>query len=35
MKAQIDYFADCVFEYEMSRLEAQIKRKLAGFGYDV
>jgi len=32
MKAQMDYFADCVFEYGMNRLKAQIKHNLAGVG---
>jgi len=35
MKEQIDYFADHVFKYGMNRLEAQIKRNLAGLGYGI
>ena len=34
MKAQIKHFADCVFEYGLNRLEAQIKQNLGGLGYE-
>lgn len=35
MKEQRRHFAECVFEYGMNRLEAQIKKNLAGVGYEI
>jgi len=35
MTEQRRHFAERVFEYGMNRLEAQIKKNLAGVGYNV
>ena len=35
MKEQTKHFADCGFEYGMNCLEAQVKRNLAGVGYEI
>jgi hypothetical protein len=34
MTEQTKHFAERVFEYGMKRLEAQIKKNLAGVGYE-
>jgi hypothetical protein len=34
MTEQRKHFAECVFKYGMNRLEAQIKKNLAGVGYE-
>ena len=35
MKKQTKHFAERVFKYGMNRLEAQIKRNLVGWGYEI
>jgi len=35
MKDQTKYFAECLFKDGMNWLEAQIKRNLAGVGFNV
>ena len=35
MKEQTKHFGECVFKYGMNRLETQIKRNLAGVGFNV
>jgi hypothetical protein len=34
MTEQRKHFAECVFEYGMNKPEAQIKKNLAGVGFD-